>query len=487
VPAPEVHAVGPLPDDVSADLTATLEAIRRELGVADEYPAVAVAEATASAGSGGRRPEGAPAEDEDCRDLPFVTIDPAGSRDLDQAYHAERRPGGGYRIHYAIADVAWFVAPGGAVDREAFARGVTLYQPDRRTPLHPDVLGQDAASLLPDQDRRAVLWTIALDSHGVSEGVPRFRRSVVRSRRAMSYPQAQRAIDDGTATDPLVILREVGILREQLERDRGGISLPLPAQEVVLDGDQPTLRFDAPLPVEDWNAQISLLTGIVAAEIMVDAGIGVLRTLPPPETDVLEDLRRRATALGVTWPAGVRYADFVRSLDPDDLVGAVLLRQAARTLRGAGYEAVDGDAPALASHAAVASPYAHVTAPLRRLVDRFANEVLLAVVAGIDPPAWARQALPDLPGAMGAAIARERTLERTILDGVEAVVLAPRVGERFDATVVAVDGNRSSTIQITDPAVLASVDAVEPLGTHLTVRLIAADPVTRSLRFDVVR
>ena len=75
-----------------------------------------------------------------------MTIDPAGSRDLDQAFHAERRPHG-FRVRYAIADVAAFVAPGGALDREAFARGVTLYLPDGRAPLYPDVLGEGAASL----------------------------------------------------------------------------------------------------------------------------------------------------------------------------------------------------------------------------------------------------------------------------------------------------------------------------------------------------
>ena len=164
----------------------------------------------------------------------------------------------------------------------------------------------------------------------------------------------------------------------------------------------------------------------------------------------------------------------------------MLLRRAARTLRGAGYEAFDGNPPALATHAAVASPYAHVTAPLRRLVDRFANEVLLALVAGREPPEWARRALPDLPAAMGAATQRERTLERTILEGVEAVVLAPRVGEHFPATVVAVDDRgRSSTIQITDPAVVATVDQTEAVGAAVQVRLVAADPVTRSVRFDV--
>ena len=101
----------------------------------------------------------------DARDLDLVTVDPPGTRDLDQAFHAERT-GTGYRVHYAIADVAAFVAPGGALDREAFARGVTLYLPDGRAPLYPDDLGEGVASLLPGVDRPALLWTFDLDARG---------------------------------------------------------------------------------------------------------------------------------------------------------------------------------------------------------------------------------------------------------------------------------------------------------------------------------
>src|SRR5581483_10869513 len=93
------------------------------------------------------------------------TIDPAGSRDLDQALHLERTAGG-FRFHYAIADVAAFVTPGSQLDEETRRRGETLYFPDVRVPLHPAVLSEDAASLLPGQLRPAVLWTIDLDRTG---------------------------------------------------------------------------------------------------------------------------------------------------------------------------------------------------------------------------------------------------------------------------------------------------------------------------------
>src|SRR3954452_17318946 len=119
---------------------AGLEAIRREAGVPDAFPAPVEAEAEAAAAR--------PAATAERVDLPFVTIDPPGSRDLDQALHIERR-GGGHRVSYAIADVCSFVAPGAAVDRESHASAVTVYAPDRKAPLHPPVLSEGAARLLP--------------------------------------------------------------------------------------------------------------------------------------------------------------------------------------------------------------------------------------------------------------------------------------------------------------------------------------------------
>src|SRR3982750_748154 len=129
------------------DLTPALAALRRDLELPGDFPPEVVAEAESVAA--GPRVDGYV----DATDLDLVTLDPAGSRDLDQAFALARRPGGGYDFAYAIADVAAFVATGGAVDREAHARGETLYLPDGRIPLHPPVLSEGAASLLPGQDR----------------------------------------------------------------------------------------------------------------------------------------------------------------------------------------------------------------------------------------------------------------------------------------------------------------------------------------------
>ncbi|WP_278255274.1 RNB domain-containing ribonuclease [Nocardioides convexus] len=150
--------------------------------------------------------------------------------DLDQAVHIEKA-GDGYVVHYAIADVAAFVHPGDPVDQEAHRRGETLYGAGTRIPLHPPALSEGAASLLPDQVRPALLWTIGVDAAGAL-GKVSVERATVRSTARWSYVDAQKALDDGTAGDVLVLLREVGRLREQQEVDRGGVSLPLPEQEV---------------------------------------------------------------------------------------------------------------------------------------------------------------------------------------------------------------------------------------------------------------
>src|SRR5690606_26178194 len=116
--------------------------------------------------------------DEDRSEIPFVTVDPAGAMDLDQAMHLERTSSG-YRVYYAIADVGAFVEPGDAIDTEAHRRGETLYGGDEKIPLHPKALSEDAASLLPGQVRPAVLWTIDLDSEGEGIDVD-VRRALVR-------------------------------------------------------------------------------------------------------------------------------------------------------------------------------------------------------------------------------------------------------------------------------------------------------------------
>jgi exoribonuclease R len=494
-----------------------LARIRAEQKVPEAHAPEVVAEAEAAAkrvlgslDTDGRR---------DARAIELVTIDPAGSRDLDQALHIEAR-GAGWRVHYAIADLAAFVEPGGPLDLACWDRGLTFYLPDHRSPLHPPAIGEGAGSLLPGEDRPSVLWTIDLDADGSVEAAT-VERAVVRSRAQLDYDEVQRTVDGGGAAVPetLRLLQLVGEARQRQEVARGGVSLDLPAQRVEPSDGGYRIEFETTLPSMGWNAQISLLAGIVAGERMAAAGIGLLRTLPPAQPWVLDRVKRAAHALHVDWPDGASYAEVVRNLDsriPDE---AALLALAARGLRGAGYLALPRAVPAAVDdpstakdderptiermpktsavaaspevtasarsqtmeHAAVASVYAHVTAPLRRLGDRYAAEVCLALGAGETPPGWVTERLTDLPAALQRASGRESGASRAAVDLAEALVLRAMIGDELAVAVVSVDDD-GSIVVCREPAVETRIAGRRlPLGDEISVEVVAADPVERKV------
>ena len=147
-----------------------------------------------------------------------------------------------------------------------------------------------------------------------------------------------------------------------------------------------TLALRPKVPVEEWNAEISLLTGMCAADMMIRAEVGLLRTLPPPDDRAVATLRTSAKALGIPWSSGALPGDVIAALDLTDPRAAAFLEDAVRLLRGAGYAWFDGRVPAHPGMRASGANYAHVTAPLRRLVDRYATEVCLALQAGAAGP-----------------------------------------------------------------------------------------------------
>lgn len=454
--------------------------IQQELGVTAAFPAEVLTEA-AEAAANPRLP------DTDRTNIPFVTIDPKGSRDLDQALHLER-DGPGYVVHYAIADLNAFVTPGGALDREAHRRGQSLYGADSRIPLHPPELSEGAASLLPDQAAPAYLWTVRLDADG-SQTDARVERALVRSRRQLDYEEVQAEVDAGRADGSLALLEEVGRLRLHLEAARGGVNLPMPEQVVDCSTHPWQLEFRAMLPVEEWNAQISLLTGFAAAAMMVYARVGILRTLPAPPAEAVTRLHRTARALAIDWPAEQTYSDFIRGLDPREASHEAMVVAATTLLRGAGYAAFDGEIPEQAEHAALASEYAHVTAPLRRLVDRYGLEVCRALTAGEEVPDWVREALGALPDTMQESTRRANAYENAVVNLVEATTLEARVGERFAGVVVGArqdDPSRGDAV-VREPAIAAPVSASGPLpiGEDVELVLAEADPATRRVRFAV--
>jgi exoribonuclease R len=468
-------------DEVAArSLREGIDAIQSQLKVSPDF-APEVEEAAQRAAASPQLP------DLDRTDIPFVTIDPASSRDLDQAVHIER-DGSGYVVHYAIADVAAFVRPGDPVDVASHERGETLYGADSKVPLHPTVLSEGAASLLPDQVRPALLWTIRVDETGEGTDV-QVERARVRSTAKLDYVGVQRSLDEGTAGEVLTLLKEVGELRLQREAARGGISLPLPEQEVEVTGDHWSLEFRSMIPAETWNAQISMLTGFAAASLMVYARVGLLRTLPPPQARDLQRLHRVARGLGIDWPAEQLYPDFIRGLDSRKPAEAAMITACARLLRGSGYVAFDGETPAEPVHAALASEYAHVTAPLRRLGDRYAGEICVALCAGTDVPSWVRQRLHDVPDLMREGGRRAAQYEAAVLNLVEAGILQHRVGESFEGVVTDVEekDDTRGTLIVQDPAVEARVTSANPLplGTEVEARLAQADVRSRTVTFQI--
>jgi exoribonuclease R len=465
-----------LPPD-GGEIAAALAELRDSLEVSLDFPDEVLADAESSTAAP-RLP------DADETGVPFVTIDPPESRDLDQALHLERK-GDGYLVRYAIADVAAFVTPGGPMDVEAHSRGETLYAPDGNARLYPPQLSEGAGSLLPGDVRPAIVWTMEVDSGG--EGIEvEVRRALVRSREKLDYAGVQRLLDGGTASESLQLLREVGLLRQAREERQDGIDLHIPEQEVDKGREGWELSYRAPLPVEGWNAQISLMAGQAAAELMLEAGVGILRTLPRADPEAVARLRRTAHALGIDWPDDVSYADVIRTLDPNLPTHAAFLVESTVLLRGSGYAVIESEAPSQAKHAGIGAPYSHTTAPLRRLVDRYVGEVCRAISAAADVPEWVLAALPALPETMEQSNRRAQQYEAGVISTVEAAVLQRSVGQVFDAVVVEVDEHDGGgVVQLLDPAVTARCEGDLPLGERVRVRLTLADVAKRQVRFEL--
>lgn len=422
-------------------------------------------------------------EREDATDLPFVTVDPAGAKDLDQAVVIQRRRGG-FRVHYAIADVACFVRPGGPIDREARRRGQTLYLPDGIVPLHPPVLSEGAASLLPGEIRPAVLWSIDLDSGGEPTST-RVRRAWVRSTEQFDYETVRAALETGNPHPSIAALPELGVVRRELAVSRGAVELQLPEQVIGGDaGDGWVLGMRPRNDVEAWNAEISLLTGMVAASIMIEARTGLLRTVPDPDSESVNWLRRSAHALGIAWPETASVSQLLAVLDPGLPESMALHACTTRLLRGAGYTAFEAQLPESTAHAGLGAPYAHVTAPIRRLVDRYAAEICLAVSAGARVPDWVRAALAALPVLMSSSDMLAARVERACIDQVEVWMLADRVGGTFDAVVLRAEDARAE-IFVEDPPVMGKCAGANlPEGERITVRLTAVDVDKRKVSFE---
>lgn len=467
--------------------TRDFAALRAELGLppaalTDTFPEPVLTEAFALS-------QLSPEAAIDRTDVPFVTVDPPGSLDLDQAVHIVRTVGGGFRVQYAIADLGSVLPADGAVDAEARRRGQTMYLPDGRVPLHPPTLSEGSLSLLPDQTRGAAVWTIDVGSTGEIESAT-VERALVRSTARLEYAGVQRDADAGTPHPSIEALADLGRLRRAVRLASGAIDLALPEQGVVRSGDAWRLRIEPRTEADTWNAEISLLTGMAAADMMLKAGIGLLRTLPAPSSDDVEEFLDVARGLSVSVGDGKTPGEVLAALDASTPVAMALMTHATRLLRGAGYVAFDGAAPETREHAGIGGAYAHVTAPLRRLVDRFTTEVCLALSAGVAVPDWARSALPEIAEAMRTSGRLAASADRDAIDAVEAWTMADRLGESFEAIVLRAgsrDSAEGAEVMILDPPVEAwclGAGLVE--GSEIWVRVERVDETEESLLYRLV-
>lgn len=456
--------------DRSRALGEGLAAIRTQFQLPSGFPA----EVEAAAAVAARQ---VPLDHVDRTDAPFVTLDPASSTDLDQAFAIEQS-GGDLILRYAIADVGSFVAPDSPIDVAAWARGETIYMPDEKVSLYPSVLSENAASLLPEVQRRAVIFIVRISGDGISS-LDGADRAIIRSRAKLAYESAN--LDELPAG-----FAELSRRIEAAELARGASRVDPPQQQVVERGDGGfSLEFRPVSPMEQANAAMSLAANLAIADILYRHGTGLFRVMPEPDERAIRRLRHSARALGVGWPASMSLEDRQRTLDPNVPKEAAFMLAIRRAGAHASYAPFrEGDRP---WHSAMRATYAHATAPLRRLADRYVIEATLALANGRAVPDFASAAFDRLPDVMNRADAKAGQVDSAVLELAESVVLAGEVGQIFAGTVTDID-ERGARIQLADPAVITRVPVNGlAIGSSVSLRLDEADPSRRLTRFSLVQ
>jgi len=415
--------------------------------------------------------------------LPFATLDPASSTDLDQAFHIERS-GTDIILHYAIADVPWFVDYDSPMAQEAWRRGETIYLPGDRMSLYPEIISQGVASLLPDGPRPAVMFTIRVDPDGISrlDGV---ERSLIRSRAKLAYETA-------TETDLPDAFAELARRIEAAERDRGAARIDTPEQELEETEDgRLRLSFRKRHRTEDQNAALSLAANLAVAQFLLEHRTGLFRVMDEPDAKAVARLRVQAAALDVNWPASEPLKALERRLDPDRPDDTAMMLAIRRAGHGASYAPYSADKRPW--HAAVAATYAHATAPLRRLADRYVIEAALALANGRSVPRQASDAFSELPSVMARAGSLAGRTDAAVLDLAEAVMLRGREGELFNALVIDADDKGRVTAQLAKLPVVVRVNGNvgelhdAKFGEHVRLRLDRIDLPGRKVQFSPVQ
>jgi exoribonuclease R len=408
--------------------------------------------------------------------IPFVTLDPASSVDLDQAFAVERA-GSDLLLRYAIADVASFVDPGDPIDQEAWRRGETIYLPDGRVGLYPPILSEGAASLLPDGIRPAVLFTVRIDAAGVVR-LDAVERALIRSRAKLGYA----TVTDDQLPDGFFDLAQRITASEAA---RGASRVDPPQQEVAqLPDGRFALLFRSVSRAEAANAALSLAANLAIADALYAAHTGLFRVMPEPDKRARRRIAGSAAALGIAWTKDEPLEHLQRRLDPNVRADAALMLAIRRSGAHAAYAPYrDGERP---WHWAMAATYVHATAPLRRLADRYVIECAFAIANGRPVPEWVEPAFERLPAVMARADAKAAQVTAAAVDLAEAVELRSRVGETFGGQVTDVD-ERGARVQLCNEAIIVRTALSSPaVGDHVRLKLVESDPSLRKTRFEAV-
>lgn len=390
---------------------------------------------------------------EDLRHLPIVAIDPADARDHDDAIWAEPNGEGGYRAVVAIADVSFYVRPGGALDKEARKRGNSVYFPDRVVPMLPEILSANVCSLVEGEDRAAMACHMTISPQGKITKW-RFTRAIVRIAHNHAYEEAQAAVDTGSPPDHLKHLWDAWVLLNKARTERDPLELELPERQVKLN-DQGQIeeialreRLDAHRVVEDF-----MIAANVAAAKALEAKTApvVYRIHETPSREKLLNLREylatqgRKLAMGQVITPGL-FNRMLKDIS-DEAEKQLVMEAVLRTQMQAFY------GPENAGHFGLAlGSYAHFTSPIRRYADLLVHRALVDAYK-LEQPA-PKGNIPDHSGlsdrdrsnlgqitdAISQTERRAMEAERDTIDRYVAAWLSGRVGETFPARITGVQG-----------------------------------------------
>ncbi len=461
---------------------------------------------------------------EDWREVPLVTIDPVDAKDHDDAVFArpdtDPKNPGGFIIDVAIADVAHYVTPGSALDREAVTRGNSVYFPDRVVPMLPERISNDLCSLKPGVDRAAIAARMVVGADG-RKREHRFHRVLMRSFAKLHYAQVQAAIDGkpDDATRPLMdlVIRPLYDAYAALKRareERGPLDLDLPERKILLKPDNTVDRVITPprLDAHRLIEEFMILANVAAAETLERANTPLIyRVHDEPAPEKLNALREFLGTLEISLPksGALRPAGFnrilgrVRGQDSEHLVNEVVLRsqaQAEYASENYGHFGLN------------LKRYAHFTSPIRRYADLVVHRALIrGLTLGDDglPRSETAQTLSEVSARISAAERRAMAAERDTVDRLIAHFLADRIGAVFQGRIggvikaglfvkldetgadgfipAATLGGQYFRYDERAHALVGDDDGeTYRLGDKVTVRLVEAAPVAGALRFEML-